>query len=510
MFKTKTADEILALTDVELVAYKEAESKHNAKVIADEFEKKFTELKNGTISKDEFKEHEKSLLETIKKTFDDNSKESLKDELAELKKSLLATQLELKNGVGSKPKAKGSLKSFLTSFFESDATKTYSENPNGKSKRYSEKTVSIASDYLGTTHLITGDSGRRIVQPERPINMRDIMSVEQSDMPYIAFAEITGFVNAIDMLTENQTLPESSFDVKETTVMAKRLGTFIDISKNMLKSVTWVISRIMNILPAKMRWIEDFQILWGDGAGDNLDGLMKNARTFDGADVSFIAGDIASVASYNGGTDSIVTFTAAHNLYNGYSITFALSTNYNANYKFVVKSATQILVLGATYVAEATAAWTATAIHSFKDAVSSANYYDALKVALSDMRTQWYMATGIVMNPLTATNIEMLKSTTAEYLGVIERRNGTLYINNVPVVETDAMTIGKALIGDFNLATSLVDYQELEIYMADDVSYIKKNQVAIIVEEQVMLPIFNSLMFINCDLDAIVAVIDKP
>lgn len=505
-FVEKTAEELAKMTAEEQAEYTAKRTSH----LIEEVKKSVEALKEGSLSKDDYEEKEKELRKEIAKDFDGKAKEELKEELAKMKQDLVKTQLELKDVRISEKKKPSTLKNFLKSFFGLDSVKKYIDQPRGKSERYSEKTVSIENDYLSGTVLITDDTGRRITPVERPLNMRDIMQIEQTDLPYLVYAKITGWVNAIDMLTENQTLPESSFDVEEATVNVKRLGTFIDISKNMLKSVTWVISRINSILPKKMRWVEDFQILFGDGAGNNLDGLMPNARTFDAADISYVATDIASIATWDSGNATLVTFAAAHGLFNGYTITFASTTNYNATYTFVVKSSTQILLPNAAYNAEATAAWTATANHAFKDAIIDANQYDALHTTLSDARTQWYTATGIVANPMDATKIELLKSTTAHYLGVIERRNGILFINNVPVVETDAMPVGDFLVGDFDTAVSLVDYQSLEIFLADDVSYIKDNQVAVIVEEQVLMPIFNSLMFVKGNYDTIIANIDKP
>lgn len=505
-FKEKTAEELANMTAEEQAIYTAKRTSH----LIEEVKKSVDALRDGSLSKEDYELKEKQLRKSIAEDFDGKAREELKDELAKQKQDLIKTQLELKEIKSAAPAKPSTLTSFLKNFFSLDGVKSYVNKPNGKSERYGEKTVSIGSDYLGGTVLITQDTGRRIVPVERPINMRDIMMVEKTDLPYLVFAKITGWVNAIDMLAENTTLPESSFDVTEATVNVKRLGTFIDISKNMLKSVTWVISRINSILPKKMRWIEDFQILFGDGAGNNLDGLMPNARTFDAADISFAATSVASVASYNGGAGSLVTFAAAHNLFNGYNITIANSTNYNATHVFVVKSATQILLPNTAYNAEATAAWTAIANHAFKDEIVDANEYDALHTTLSDAKTQWYTATGIVANPMDATKMELLKSTTARYLGVIERRNGILFVNNVPVVETDAMPVGEFLVGDFDSAVSLVDYQSLEIYLADDVSYIKDNQVAVIVEEQVLLPIFNSLMFVRGNYATIIANINKP
>jgi len=499
-FKEKSEDEINALTDEQKAKY----AADKISFMVANVQKSFEELQKGSMTKEDYKKEKAEMLKVIKDSFNDHDREALKEEIVKLKDAFIELELKYKHkSVKEEPKT---FKTFLKNFFETENAKKFLKSPSGHTAEYVEKTVSIASDYTGDI-LLTADSGKVITPVERDLNMRDIINVEQSDLPYVVYSEIYGWVNSINMLAENATLLESSFDVKEITSQAVRLGTFVDISKNMLKSVTYIISHVFSFLPKKMRWEEDFQILFGDGSGNNLAGIWKNSRTVDFANITFAATSISSIATWQSGTQTLVTFAAAHNLTNGYKITFANTTNYNATYNFTIVSATQILLVEGAYNAEATAAWTALAAHGLKDKIANANYYDAVTAVIADLKSKYYKATAVVINSIDYNIIKSIKSQTGLYLDVTD---GKQSISGLPVVVTDAVNVGNFIVGDFDMAIALVDYEQLKIFMADDVSYLKQNKVAVIVEEQIILPIYNSLMFVKGNFDTIVAAIDEP
>ena len=503
-FKEKTAEQIEQMTAEEKTNY-------NAKKVANmvlNIQKSVTDLKNGSISKKEYKTLKADLKTEIKKEFEGKELSDLKNSLTELTEKHIDLELNVKNTNVEKTQ-KGGFKTFLTNFLQKDDIVAYRNKPNGRTDEVSTKTVSLENDYTGAINL-TQQSGIVTSAPERPLNMRDIMSVEQTDMTFVEYQEITDFVTSIDMESENSDINESSFKFIERNAGVKRLGTFITLSKRMLKSTSYIVTRVMNILPLKMRFVEDFQILFGDGVGNNVLGLTKIARNYNVADVTFSAASIASISSYNSGTETIVTFASAHNLRNKYKIAFAATTNYNATYSFVVISATQILLKNATYSAQIPAAWTATATHVFKDNIVDANMFDALITAISDMKIDFYQATGVVMNPADVTLLKQIKSTTGQYLPVVETKRSTTFIDGLPIVENDGIGVGDFLLGDFKTAVSLVDYESLKLYFATDVAHMKANQVALIVDEELIMPVYNSMMFTYGNFKTVIDAIDKP
>src|SRR5690606_30265720 len=153
---------------------------------------------------------------------------------------------------------------------------------------------------------------RVVDHPEvKRLNIRDLLTVMPTDLPYLAFTEVYDWDRNAGVIGENGELAESTFKVREATVDAKRIGTHIPLSKRMLRSASFVVGHIMQKLPAMVKYQEDFQLLHGDGAGDNVLGVFKKAQDFTtliNTSITGAAGAVSSVASYDGGAKAIVTF----------------------------------------------------------------------------------------------------------------------------------------------------------------------------------------------------------
>ena len=72
----------------------------------------------------------------------------------------------------------------------------------------------------------------------------------------------------------------SSFKLREKTESTKRVGTYIPISNRLLKSRIFVKNWLMTYLPDSVKQAENFQILFGDNTGKNLDVITKVAPGF--------------------------------------------------------------------------------------------------------------------------------------------------------------------------------------------------------------------------------------
>lgn len=471
-----------------------------------EFEALATAAKSGMISKEVFDTRLKELSDKLEK-FDAEKFDQFKSSLDKLETALKEQGTKMKNleESGSAKDANG-LRTEIKEILDTEEYKNFVES-NGKQKAsFNLKTVSITDDYTGDSrvHITTRDP--RVVDHPKVVrlNIRDLLTVMPTDLPYLAFTEVYDWDRQVGVNTENGELAESSFKVREATVDAKRIGTHVPISKRMLKSATYVLNHLMQKLPAQVKYYEDFQLLWGDGAGNNVTGIFKVASDFaDLINNSIIgaAGSVASVASYDGGAKTIVTFTNNQDLNNGDSITFAnaTETSYNATHKAIVISPKQI-VIELTYVAEAdTSAWTFTVGSPFKDSIDAAQEIDVLKVAKTLVTQQEYTANGIVLNPVDATKIETLKGNDEHYIDVQRLENGVLTISGVPVVETTAMPAGKFAVGDWAMAAALLEFSQLVLEFSESTTEKLGNYVEAIIQEEVLFPIYNKYMFVVGD-----------
>ena len=335
------------------------------------------------------------------------------------------------------------------------------------------------------------------------------------------------WVDSIAMLSENGELPESSFKEREEQYSSKRLGTFINVSRNLMKSLSTLYAHVLQKLPARMKYFEDYQLLLGDGAGDNVEGIFNKSLDFVDAirPVSRAAGAVSSVATANAGASSLITLAAdlpadTAEVGDFVYITGATAGVYNGSL-IDVEAITDLdkLTIAVGYVAEAdTSAWTFQLIKAkfsgFFKATEAAQGIDVLLDASTMVNVQEYRNTGYALHPITANNLIKIKGNDEHYLSngavlKIERVNGTLYIGGFPVIETTAMPIGKFICGDWAMAAALWMYEDMELVVSQDNESIRKNQAQVAIYEQIIFPIYNKYMFVTGTIEDCVSLIQE-
>ncbi len=394
---------------------------------------------------------------------------------------------------------------------------------SGAFNGFSLKEVSMAANYSGD-NLITQQTSRVVAEvSNKKLHMRNVVAILQGDpeYPQLAFAQIYSFDRNAAMVSENGTLPESSFKVKELTESTKRLGTHIKISKRMLKSRVYLRSFILNHLPEAVLMQEDFQMLFGDGNGENLKGITEHTGVtsieaiIGTAVTTGAAGSIKGVASYNGGADTVIELTAPDDkILDGMTITVAGATiNTGANGTFPVKKLndTKIVLTGAAYTGTETtvSAMTYTVKHAGFKSVEDPNSGDAIRTAFAVMNYAQFSANTIILNPITVNAIASEKDSLGRNLGLIENRNGVNYVCGKPIVEYTGIPAGKYIIGDFVNGANLVDYTAMSLEWAEDVDTKLTNQVVLIAQEEVIFPVYMPWAFAYGDLSSLITAITK-
>ncbi len=149
---------------------------------------------------------------------------------------------------------------------------------------------------------------------------------------------------------------------------------------------------------------------------------------------------------------------------------------------------------------------------TFAGTIHGAQQIDALLVAVSQLTQGNYEASGIILNPIDAAKIELIKSTTHEYAGAskaIRGTDGVLRISGIPVIETTAMTAGNFLVGDLKMACEWLLFTPLTMSISDShASIFLDNEVCINFEEEPVFPIYNPLMFVYGNFATAIAAID--
>ncbi len=359
-----------------------------------------------------------------------------------------------------------------------------------------------AANYTGDNLISRQDNRYFSKYNPAKLHMRDIVNVLQGDPehPTLTFGQVDSVDRNFRYVTENGELPESACTLKEVTANTSRVGTHLKVSKRMLKSRIFVRSWLIATLPDRMYLAEDWGMLFGDGTGESMLGIVNMTgctpvETIIGtAVVSLAAGTVESFTTYNSGADTIIEFKAAQpDIMEGMKITLANTgvSAANATFDVIKMNDRQFLLKGCAYISSLSVAnTTATVRHGAYKSIAYPNSADVIKTIIAVMSYAQYSPTAVVMNPITLNAIECEKDTTGRNLGLVVGNNGVKYIGGVPVIELNSMPIGKYFVGDFMNGADLVDYTSMSIEFAEDVNTKLKNYVAVICQEEAIWAVY--------------------
>lgn len=417
----------------------------------------------------------------------------------------------------------------LNAMFDSESFELFKTGKKTKTGSFdisamksAEYPVNMTSNYTGS--ILISQQQKRVIDPfaSGKTHLREVLATEQGDpqFPTLTYNQISALNRNARFVTENGLLPESAFSVKEVTTGTKRLGTTIFVSKRMLKSRVWVRSYLLNRIPVCIAMAEDWNILFGDGQGENLEGIVNNENVksiesiIADAVVTGTAGSVASVATYNGGADTIITFAAAQpEIRSGQSIVFTGAAEHSPllTAKTLVKmNDTQILLPGVAYQSETAANLAFTVKNQFYQNIEDPNSEDVIRTAFAVMNYGEYNPTCIVLNPSDVNTIQGEKDTTGRSLNLVTVVNGRKFIAGYLIIESTQIPVGKYFLGDTVNGASLVDYTNLSVEWADDVDSKRRNCVALIAQEEVILALYNPFAFAYGDLASLKTAITKP
>ena len=489
----------------------------------------------GVITKDDVTAQVNEALKAFESEFNVKAGAEVK-ELADQIKTLGENIAKMKSvGVTNEQLSKFSQR--IDEMYESEKFKDFIEGNARKSGvfgGFSLKDItpdSMTNNYTGT-HLITDQLGviANKYAPKR-LHMRDVLTALSGDpeFPNLAYTEIEMIDRNARYATENGRLSQSHIKVKEQNVSVKRLGTFLAVSKRMLKSRAYIKSYIVAMLPEAVYSAEDWNILFGDGNGENLEGIANKTGVKSVESIvteSVVTGSAGSVrtvsalslnASNQPNAGIVIEFTNPQpDILDGMKITFAnavVNTDLNGTHDVIKMNDRQILLPGLTLSGTETgvSSMTFSVNNGGFQSIDEPNSFDVIKTAFAVMTYAQYKPTAIVLNPITVNIIESEKDTLGRNLGLIQEVGGVKYIAGRPIIEYDGIPAGKYLIGDFSpVAASIVDYTNLLLEWAEDIESKLTNQVVLIAQEEIIFPIYNPWAFAYGDLATLKAAITKP
>lgn len=132
-------------------------------------------------------------------------------------------------------------------------------------------------------------TGEIVSDPHRQMTLRDIMTVGSTTSDTIEFTRIINKALVPGFVAELGAAPESSFESELVKANVQRLSHFIPASRQVLNDQPRLRATIDTELLGSMKEVEENQILFGNGVGANLLGIMNDADIQDHGGV--IVGD---------------------------------------------------------------------------------------------------------------------------------------------------------------------------------------------------------------------------
>lgn len=144
---------------------------------------------------------------------------------------------------------------------------------------------------------------------------------------------------------------------------------------------------------------------------------------------------------------------------------------------------------------------TAATAYSAPGSLVAVDALDVVRLMILQVALAEYPANGIVLNPIDMAAIEMIRDGDGRLLignpqGTIDKR-----LWGLPVIETQAMGVDKALVGAFNLAAQIFDRQDATVEVStEDQDNFVKNKITIRAEERLALAIYRPEALVYGDL----------
>jgi HK97 family phage major capsid protein len=128
---------------------------------------------------------------------------------------------------------------------------------------------------------------------------------------------------------------------------------------------------------------------------------------------------------------------------------------------------------------------------------------DKLRLAFLQVELAFADVTGIVLNPVSWANIELLKDSQNRYLIANPQQTTTGTIWARPVVSTQAMGVGNFLVGDFALYAQIFDREDANLAISfENKDNFERNMATLRLEERLALAVYRPEAFVKGKLES--------
>lgn len=176
-------------------------------------------------------------------------------------------------------------KSVGEQFTDGDDFKGLAEKGRGIARMRLKAVTSITSGTTGTGGVGVAIERTRvpgiITGPERPFTIRDLIMPGRTSSNAIEYVRESGYQNMAAPVGETLAKPQSDLSFELITTTVKTIAHWFRASKQVLADIPLLQSYIDGRAIYGLKYVEENQILAGDGTGQNLLGLIPQATPFD-------------------------------------------------------------------------------------------------------------------------------------------------------------------------------------------------------------------------------------
>ena len=116
--------------------------------------------------------------------------------------------------------------------------------------------------------------------PQQRMTVRQLLMPGRTDGPLIQYLQETGFTNNAASVAEGGLKPQSDMQLMDKSITTKVIAHWFRVSKQTLSDVAQIESLLDTRLLFGLEFEEERQMLYGDGEGENLAGIIPQATDF--------------------------------------------------------------------------------------------------------------------------------------------------------------------------------------------------------------------------------------
>lgn len=118
------------------------------------------------------------------------------------------------------------------------------------------------------------------VQPYNDVHMRNLLPLGTTNSNIIRYVRDNGGEGGPTTVAESATKPQIDRDLSIQDAPVRKIATYFRLPEEMIEDVEYITSFLTQIGTEEVLAVEDTQVLYGDGTGQNLSGLFTNATAF--------------------------------------------------------------------------------------------------------------------------------------------------------------------------------------------------------------------------------------